>query len=195
MKKIPDVERQPRWLCGDSLSFQQLLRPEMHCLCQCHSWPMLHEQMVCRQQSQRRGRWRWGASPAPYGQDAALRRRPHPRSGPAAGTRGHSLDIVWLWPCEQLSVVLLLAMGSGTPGHPTEQPPQYWATCAQVRKGCWEVIWTMAWPWVCKHGVGRVSTGSCSRLLPSDSDRCGAASAGAQALSALREARCLQGHG
>lgn len=45
------------------------------------------------------------------------------------------------------------------------------------------MVWTTVWPWVCKRGVGRVSAGwrergaSCSRLPPSDSDRCGVASA------------------
>lgn len=82
-----------------------------------------------------------------------------PSLWPSGGVCGHFLNLVWLRPCEQLlSGVLLRAMDSGTPGHPTEQCPQHRAACAQVRKGCWEVIWTM-----CGRGCANTESGGAAQ--------------------------------
>lgn len=82
-----------------------------------------------------------------------------PSLWPSGGGCGHFLNLVWLRPCEQLlSGVLLRAMGSGTPGHPTEQRPQHRAACAQVRKGCWEVIGTM-----CGRGCANTESGGAAQ--------------------------------
>lgn len=95
MKKIPSVvECRPGWLCGDVLNCRRLLRPEMRCL----FVPFVANGLPSAKPEET------GVAvdsrPSPVQPGCGPGTSASPALWPRGGDCGHSLDIVWLWPCE-----------------------------------------------------------------------------------------------